>query len=144
MSRARVWAPLGVLLLLSLAGCSDDSPIGRQVGVWGQDYDAILASEVAQIPTGDGKERPIFGLIARTKAELRANLLTVEFTRRTIIMGPKEIPYTVRSSSDDSIVLEVDDGGKKKEIRLAMKGKDRMVTDLGMDGREFTLTRMYE
>jgi hypothetical protein len=143
MSRAGVRATLGVLLVLSLGGCSDDSPVGRQVGVWGQDYDAILASEIAQIPT-DGKKRPIYGLIARTKAELRANLLTVEFTRRTIIMGPKEIPYTVRSSSDDNIVLEIDDGGKKKEIRLAMHGKDTMVTDLGMDGREFTLTRMYE
>src|SRR5262249_56273242 len=61
MSRAGAWATLGVLLLSSLAGCSDDSPIGRQVGVWGQDYDAILASEVAQIPTGD-KQRPILGL----------------------------------------------------------------------------------
>jgi hypothetical protein len=143
MIRAGVRAILGALLVLSLARCSDDAPIGRQVGVWGQDYDAILASEIAQIPT-DEKERPIYGLIARTKAELRANLLTVEFTRRTIIMGPKEIPYTVRSSSDDNIVLEIDDGGKKKEIRLAMHGKDTMVTDLGMDGREFTLTRMYE
>jgi hypothetical protein len=145
MIRAGVRAILGGLLVLSLAGCSDDSPADRIVGVWAADYDEMMAKALAQMPPDtDAKRRWVHELVARATVEIKANLsLTVDFTRSTVSLGPYQLPYTVRSVIGDDIVLELDQGGEKKELRLTMRGND-VIDTIGLDGKPLRLHRMYQ
>ena len=146
MIRAGVRAVLGALLVLSLAGCSKhDSPAARIIGTWAEDYDALMARTLAQLPPDtDEKRRWVHELVARATVEIMANLsLTVEFTRDTVTLGPYQVAYTVRSVDGDDIVLELDQGGEKKELRLTMHGNDEIDTT-GLNGKPLKLHRMYD
>lgn len=133
-----------VLLALALTGCSTDEPAGRQVGVWCPDDDVLRETEDLTRAPQDEKRRKMTALIARAKAELRAALMPVEFTRDAILVGPKRVPYTIRSSNGDDMILDVTDGNERKELRLTMQGNDTMVTDLAMGGgKQIRLRRMY-
>ena len=112
--------------------------------MWAADYDEMLARALAQVPPDtDAKRRWVHELVARATVEIKANLsLTVEFTRRTVTLGPYQLPYTLRSAIGDDIVLELDQGGEKKELRLTMRGND-VIDTTGLDGKPLRLHRMY-
>jgi hypothetical protein len=142
------WSRLaGVLLLLSaeLCGCSRDEPGGRQIGVWGLDYQSMpeyqeLLKQTEGLPE---RQRKMRAAMAMVEAEV-----VVEFTKDTLIVqkivGQKAVPYSVKSSDGDEIVLEVRDGNQPKELTLTLEGSDTLVTDLGMGGgHRFRFKRMY-
>jgi len=143
MSRRSGLAVVALLLPLAVARCASDEHAPAWVGIWCPDDDTIRDTEDLMQAPSDEKRRRMAALVARAKAELRAALSPVEFTRDAIIVGPRTIPYTIASSDGDGAVLEVADGSQVKRLTLTMQDADTIVTDMAMPGKRIVLRRMY-
>jgi len=134
-------------LALAMTGCSADRPPAAHIGVWGMVDDVSvlendLLTRAPQSP--DERREKLRALIARARVELKAGLTTVEFTRDRVVVGFRQLPYELRSAVGDEIVLDVNDGGQRKELRLSMRGPNTIVTDMAIaGGKPLTLRRMY-
>ena len=142
---ARRHAAVVLVLCAALTSCSRHAAQGRQIGVWGLDYESMpeyqeLLKQTEGLPE---RQRKMRAAMAMVEAEV-----IVEFTRDTLIIqkivGQRAVPYSVRSSSTDEVVLEAQNGNQWKQLTLTLEGSDTMITDLGMGGgQRLRFKRMY-
>lgn len=137
-------AVIVMLCTVALAACGDGQPAGRQVGVWGLDDESLVGSEEFTTATKGWteKQRKIHVMFAQAMAGMTTLELTKDRLILQMVIGQKEVPYTVKSSNGDDVVLDVIDGNQKKELKLTLQGSDEMVTDMA-SGQWVRFKRLY-
>lgn len=144
MRFATRYAILASIIILTGWGCASGNH-KKIIGTWVIDAEATLASLKngpmwPQMPE-EAKKQMTAEMIAE-----KLGAISVTFTKATVEMPgmPEQVPYTVKNSEGNTLVISLLAEGQKADLRIEFKGRDTMqFKPIGSTGMSLAMSGIW-